>query len=129
MRLHWLDYTGIAAYLLFMIVLGSAFARRQRTSQDYFLAGRSMGWLPLAISIYATIFSSISYIMAPAEAFRYDMQYLAALVLFPFVALLAIILFIDHFVRLRVNNVFAYLEDRYDRKVSRLMLCSYLAFR
>ncbi len=31
-----------------------------------------MSWVPLSISIYATIFSSVSYVMAPAEAFRHE---------------------------------------------------------
>ena len=123
------DYVCIVGYLAFVIVLGSGFVRQQKTTNDYFLAGKTMTWVPLSISIYATIFSSISYVMAPAEAFRYDLQYLAALVLFPFVAVLAIILFIDVFVRLRVETVFQYLETRFNKAVSAIMMTSYIVFR
>lgn len=129
MQLHILDYICIGAYLVFVIALGSGFMRQQKTTKDYFLAGRSMGWLPLSISIYATIFSSVSYVMGPAEAFRHDLQYLAALVVFPLVAVLAIVLFIDVFVRLQVTTVFEYLEWRFSRSVSRLMMASYIVFR
>lgn len=129
MGLQFADYACIVGYLLFVIVLGSGFARQQKTTKDYFLAGKSMSWVPLSISIYATIFSSVSYVMAPAEAFRYDLQYLAALVMFPFVAVLAIILFIDVFVRLQVTTVFEYLEARFSRSVSGLMMLSYIVFR
>lgn len=129
MGLQFADYACIVGYLAFVIVLGSGFARQQKTTKDYFLAGKSMSWLPLSISIYATIFSSVSYVMAPAEAFRFDLQYLAALVMFPFVAVLAIILFIDRFLRLQVTTVFQYLESRFSRSVSRIMMFSYVVFR
>jgi len=127
--LQFADYACIVGYLTFVIVLGSGFMRQQKTTNDYFLAGKTMSWVPLSISIYATIFSSVSYVMAPAEAFRHDLQYLAALVLFPFVAVLAIILFIDVFVRLRVETVFQYLEARFNKTVSALMMTNYIVFR
>ncbi len=61
MNLHVFDYICIIFYLLFIIVLGSSFSRQQKTTQNYFLAGKSIRWIPLAISMYATLFSSISY--------------------------------------------------------------------
>ena len=72
----WPDYTIIIVYMFLMIALGSWFSKKQTSTKVYFLAGRSMTWLPLAISMYATIFSSISYVMGPAEIFRYDAEYI-----------------------------------------------------
>ena len=41
-------------------------ARRQRTGGDYFLAGRRMGRVPLALSILANQASAVSLVGAPA---------------------------------------------------------------
>lgn len=129
MTLSTWDYVCIFGYLALIIVVGGTFARQQKTSRDYFLAGKSMRWLPLAISMYATLFSAISYVMAPAEAFRHDLQYLVALILFPIASLLAIILFIDVFVRLNITTVFEYLEARFSGTVAFIMLGAYVVFR
>ena len=41
-----IDWILLAAYLLFTLVLGLWLARRNRSEDDYFVAGRSLnGWL------------------------------------------------------------------------------------
>ena len=129
MGLHWIDFGCIAGYMLFMIVLGSWFAKGQKSTKDYFLAGKSIRWLPLAISMYATLFSSISYVMAPAEAFRGDAQYLITFCVYPLASVLAIVLFIDFYVRLRITTVFEYMERRFTRWMSLIMLAVYALYR
>ena len=129
MGLQPLDYICIVAYMAFIIGLGSYFARQQRSTKDYFLAGKSMRWLPLSISMYATLFSSISYVMAPAEAFQRDLQYLVSMMMFPVASVLAIILFIDFFTRLRITTVFEYLEARFNAAISLFMLAAYMLYR
>ena len=79
--------------------------------------------------MYASLFSSISYVMAPAEAFRHDLQYLMALVCFPIASVLAIILFIDFFIRIRITTVFEYLESRFNSVMALVMLTVYMTFR
>lgn len=54
------DYAVIAVYLLGMIGLGFWISRRQKTAEDYFLAGRRMGWFILSISIWISICSANS---------------------------------------------------------------------
>ena len=49
-----LDYVLIVVYLVGVVVFGSFMARGQKTSDDYFVAGRSMHWFPLALSIWAS---------------------------------------------------------------------------
>ncbi|MDH4259521.1 MAG: sodium/solute symporter [Gammaproteobacteria bacterium] len=59
-----LDFTVVAAYLVLMLGLGY-FLRDQKNQGDFFLGGRSMGWLPLALSVMATQLSAISFVSAP----------------------------------------------------------------
>ena len=60
-----LDYTIVAAYLLGLLAMGFML-RKNRDQQDYFLAGRSIGWKPLSLSIMATQLSAVSFVSAPA---------------------------------------------------------------
>ncbi|MBN2270858.1 MAG: hypothetical protein JXN61_09605 [Sedimentisphaerales bacterium] len=129
MNLHVIDYFCIVFYLLFIVILGSCFGREQKTTKNYFLADKSMRWLPLAISMYASIFSSISYIMAPAEAFRYDMQWFIALAMFPVASVFSIVLFIDFYTRLRITTVYEYLEARFNLLLSTIIVLIFTLYR
>ncbi|MFL7792623.1 MAG: sodium:solute symporter, partial [Anaerolineae bacterium] len=61
----WLDYTIFVAYLAAMVGVGVFFVKEQRTVKDYFLAGRSMSYFTIAISVLAALFSGISYLGSP----------------------------------------------------------------
>jgi SSS family solute:Na+ symporter len=65
-RLAGLDVFVLSAYLAAVIAMSFFFARRQRTGDDYFLAGRRMGGSLLALSILANQVSAVSLIGAPA---------------------------------------------------------------
>ncbi len=55
----YLDYSIIAFYLLFALGIGIYFSRRaSRSSEDYFLGGRSFPWWMIAFSMAATSFAS-----------------------------------------------------------------------
>lgn len=129
MTLESLDFLCIGIYLIAIVLIGSAFSRGQSSTKDYFLAGKSVPWWAVSISMYASLFSSVSYVMAPAEAFRNDLQYLVALACFPIASVLAIILFVDFFLRLQVTTIFEYLEKRFNIAVSLLLLTAYSLFR
>ena len=60
------DWLVVVLYLAGMVGLGAWLARRQRDTRDYFLAGRSMGSLPVALSMVATQVSAVSLVGAPA---------------------------------------------------------------
>ena len=71
-----LDYGILALYLLAMIGVGFYFSKEQRTSRDFFLAGRSMGWFPVGLSIMATLLSALSYSGIPGEAYYVGYKFL-----------------------------------------------------
>ena len=54
-----LDYAIVATYLLFALGTGVYFSKRaSKSSEDYFLGGRSFPWWMIAISMVATSFAS-----------------------------------------------------------------------
>lgn len=114
------DYLAMVAYLGGIVAMGAYFMLRQKDTDDYFLGGRSIHWFPVAISMFASLFSAVSYIAAPAEAYNNGMMLFikSACVLLGVPA--AVILFVRFFRRLSLTTAYEYLERRFDLKV-RLM--------
>ena len=62
-----INYCVLAIYLLVVISIGIWMARKQKTTEDYFLAGRRMPWFVVGMSIFASLASAISYLGIPSE--------------------------------------------------------------
>lgn len=70
------DYLVIALYLVAITLFGSWFARFQKTTRDYFLAGRTSPWWAICFTIVATETSTLSFIGVPAQAYAGSMVFL-----------------------------------------------------
>lgn len=58
MNLQIIDWTIIVVLMIFYTIIGVWVTRRSgKSSSEYFLSGRSMGWLLLGVSMVATTFS------------------------------------------------------------------------
>lgn len=69
-----IDYGVLAFYLLAMVGLGFYFSGEQRTTQDFFLGGRSFSWFPLGISLMATLISALSYTGFPGQGYEFGLR-------------------------------------------------------
>ena len=70
MAWHWFDWIVIGLYFVVMFFIGMFFARRTKSTDDYFKAGGRVPALVTAMSIYATALSSISFIAIPASVYN-----------------------------------------------------------
>ena len=68
--LRSLDLLVIAIYFVAVAAIGLKFARRQTTTETYFVAGRSIPHWAMGLSIFATIISSITFIAYPGAAYK-----------------------------------------------------------
>ena len=106
--------TGIVVvYLSGVALLGVYFARRQKTTEDYFLAARSVpGWV-VAFSILGTICGSATFVGHPGNVFHENM-FLIPSHLMPLVVMLLlarrIVVFYRHNVRM---TAYEYLQQRF----------------
>ncbi|MGI8671311.1 MAG: sodium:solute symporter [Luteitalea sp.] len=57
-----LDIAALTAYLVVIFGIGFSFSRRNRSSTDYFLADRNVGWAAIGASLFATNISSEHFI-------------------------------------------------------------------
>ena len=67
-----LDLIVIAIYFIAVAAIGLRFARRQTTTETYFVAQRSIPSWAMGMSIFATIISSITFIAYPGAAYDGD---------------------------------------------------------
>lgn len=107
------DVITVLLYLLCMIAAGLFFARRNKTTEDYFVGGRSFsGWV-IGLSMLGTIVSSATFLALPAAAYILDWRQLSVNLVVPFIAVLAVVVFIPFFRRGNLTSAFEYLGERY----------------
>jgi len=113
----WLDWIIIVAYSVGLILLGWLLGRKQKTSEDYYLAGRKIHWFPISLSTMATQLGAVSFISAPAfVALRPGgglilLGYELAL---PLAMAVLMAFFFPIYLSLQVISVYEFLERRFD---------------
>ena len=127
-----IDVGIVIVYLVGIVAMSYGFARRQHDGEDYFLAGRRLGGVPLAVSILANQASAVSLVGAPAfVALREGgglrwLQYELALPL----AMLALIVFLLPALRsVPGASIYAYAEQRFGRRTRQALAASFLLSR
>jgi len=109
-----LDIAVIVAYLALMAGMGFFFMRRNRDTDAYFKAGGKLPWWVVSLSIYATMFSSITFLSVPAMAFSGDMTYFVISFGIPILALVTVKWYLPFFRRLNLTSAYEYLEVRFN---------------
>lgn len=97
-----------------------AFSRRARkapTADEVFLGSRTMGTVPLAVSVLASMISAIGVIGFGAHYYAYGFHYAWSLVSAPLLVPIVTLIVIPVLYKLRVTSVFEYLRLRYGNKV------------
>jgi SSS family transporter len=110
----WINVSVIVVYLLGMALMGVYFMRRNKSSDDYFRAGGKLPWWVVSLSIYATMFSSITFISVPAMSFSGDMRYFAISFGILILAPVVVRWYLPFFRRLNLTSAYEYLEVRFN---------------
>lgn len=124
-----LDNLIVLLYLVAVITIGGYFYRGQLNLKDYFLAGRSMNWMVVTLSIFATGFSAVGFIGSPGVAFKENLLLLTAMFNMPLVALIILYVLMPFFYNLRLYTPYEYLERRFDLKTRTLASGLFLLMR
>ena len=96
-QIRVLDVVAILAYLGGTLGIALFFARRNTNTEEYFVGGRSFaGWV-IGLSMLGTIVSSGTFLALPAAAYALDWRQLSVNLALPFVAVLAVVVFIPLF--------------------------------
>ncbi len=117
MNLHWLDITTLVLYMLALVVMGIYFSRKNTTTEEYFVGGRSYsGWV-IGLSMIGTSISSVTFLAFPADAYKTAwLRFLPNFTL-PIAVLLAAYFFLPFFRRTKIISAYEYLEDRFSPSI------------
>ena len=106
------DAIIIIVYLCAMLVVGYFVGRDNESKDDYFLAGRSMPWLPLALSVAATMISANGFIGGPGWSYNDGMFPFMVNIATPIGILVAISITAPVMYHLRVTSIYQYMDYR-----------------
>ena len=108
-----LNYAILGAYLLAMLGIGLLFARKQKNTEDFFLAGRKMPWLVVGMSMYASLTSAVTFMALPGTAYRENIAFIVVSFASMAVAPVLVALFYPFYHRLRVTTSYEYIARRF----------------
>lgn len=112
--MSFIDYSIIAVYILIVLLIGFYWRRRTRNSEEYFLAGRKVGWIAIGASLFATNISSEHFLGLAGTGSKSGLavghfEWLACLIL-----LLLGWVFAPFYIRSGVFTMPEFLERRYN---------------
>ncbi|XP_028295962.1 solute carrier family 5 member 6a [Gouania willdenowi] len=128
MHFSWVDYVIFVLLLVASAGIGLFYAfsgGRQRTTQEFLMADRSMSCLPVSLSLLATFQSAVAILGAPSEVYTFGTQYWFLGCSYFLGLLIPAHVFIPVFYRLRVSSAYEYLELRFNKTVR---ICGTLTF-
>ena len=113
-----LDLAIIGLYFVIVFAIGFYFARRERTSEDYFLASRNVGWFAIGASLFVSNISTEHFIGLAGSGATSGLavghfEWLACLIL-----LILGWVFVPFYLRSNVFTMPEFLERRFNRQCS-----------
>uniref|UniRef100_A0A8C5AS66 Solute carrier family 5 member 6 n=1 Tax=Gadus morhua TaxID=8049 RepID=A0A8C5AS66_GADMO len=122
------DYVIFALLLLASMAIGVYYALsggRQRTTQEFLLADRSMAAVPVSLSLIASFQSAVAIVGIPAEVYANGTQFWFIGCAYVLGLLIPAQVFVPLFYRLRLSSAYEYLERRFNKAVR---ICGTLTF-
>ena len=130
------DYVIFAAFLVISMSIGIgsaawAFIKQRRsnsgpTTDDFLLASRQMGMIPLSLSLLSSFMSAITLIGTPSEIYVYGTQYLISCISCILFMPIAAHVLMPFFYDLGITSVYEFLEIRFSKSVRRLSAFVYI---
>jgi SSS family solute:Na+ symporter len=122
--LTWGDYTVVAVYFVVTISLGLYFASRWKGSEDFFLAGRSLTWPVIGLSLFATNISTEHFVGLAAGGNREGLVQGGYEWIASYCLLMLAGVFAPQYLKHRVFTIPEFFEKRYGIE-ARVMLTLY----
>ena len=128
-NLSFLDYGVLVLYLVATVALGLAIGWRVKTGKDYFLAGRSLPWWAIGMSLVATDIGGTDIIGVGGAAYTYGLS----VANFEWIGcvpamIVAAFVFIPHFWRIGVYTIPEFMERRFNVGVRVALALCWLVF-
>ena len=108
-----LDWIIVIVYFVAMASIGPFFARRNKSTEGFFVGDRSFpAWL-LGLAMFATSISSVTVVANPADSFKTAYLRLLPSLMLPVAVYIAARVFLPYFRQHRCTSAFEFLEGRF----------------
>ncbi len=123
------DWCVLFGSLAFIVLYGLWKGRGSDTVNRYLLAGKTMPWYAMALSIMATQASAITFISTTGQAYADGMRFLQFYFGLPIAMVILAATAVPIFHRANVYTAYEYLEKRFDSKTRSLVTAIFLIQR
>jgi Na+/proline symporter len=124
-----IDWLVLCANLALVVVYGLWRSRGCRNVDQYMLAGRTMPWYAMALSIMATQASAVTFISTTGQSYVDGMRFIQFYFGLPFAMVILSFTAVPLFHRAGVFTAYEYLERRFDWKTRALVSIVFLIQR
>lgn len=124
-----LDWVVMFSWLAFIVSYGLYRGRGSSTMNKYLLAGKSMPWYAMGLSIMATQASAITFISTTGQSYTDGMRFVQFYFGLPIAMVILCATAVPIFHRANVYTAYEYLEHRFDSKTRSLVSLIFLIQR
>ncbi len=127
--MHPIDWIIIGGYLAWVLYDGVRRSRGTDAVEGYFLAGRSLPWWAVGLSVMATQMSAITLVGTTGQGYADGLRLVQMYFGLPLAMILLSVTLVPFLYRARVFTAYEYLERRFDRKTRALTSLIFLVSR
>ena len=127
--MHPLDWIIVVGYLVFVIYDGLKRSKDTDALEGYFLAGRSLPWWAVGLSVMATQMSAITLVGTTGQGYSDGMRFVQFYFGLPIAMIVLSVTLVPFFYRAKVFTAYEYLERRFDKKTRALASLLFLVSR
>src|SRR3954464_11857472 len=127
--MHWIDWTVVAAYLIWVVHDGLKRTTGSDKVEGYFLANRSLPWWAVGLSVMATQLSAITLVGTTGQGYRDGLRFVQFYFGLPLAMIILSVTAVPFFYKAGVYTAYEYLERRFDAKTRALTSVLFLASR
>ena len=127
--MHFLDWTIVIVYLAYVIWHGLVLSRGANETRGFFLAGRSLPWWTVGLSVMATQMSAITLIGTTGQAYEDGMRFIQFYFGLPLAMIILCVTAVPFFYRAKVFTAYEFLEKRFDARTRTLTSFFFLVSR
>lgn len=120
-----LDYVILVVYFI-MLNAVAVWVRKNQDSKDHLTGGRKSPWYLIALSVLATQISTVTFIGGPGWSYTEGIQVLILYISMPLCMSVCSIIFIPFFYNLKIHSVYEYIEMRFSKNTSVVVVIFYL---
>lgn len=112
-----IDWGVVVVYLVWMVADGLRRSENTDKMEGYFLAGRSLPWWAVGLSVMATQLSAITLVGTTGQAYATGLRFVQFYFGLPLAMIVLSVTVVPFFHRAKVYTAYEYLEQRFDVRV------------